>query len=374
MRLSILLASLWLLGACGPVAPTTGMGGASTEAATNAAWEIEWNRLAEAARSEGKVVVKGGTSDEIRAGLSPLFSRRFGVEVEYQGGTSSEFAVQAEKERAAGLYTVDVVLGGAAVMYPTIYQNNWLDPLLPQLTHPEALDTSKWPNGKLWFMDPEQTYILRLGNAVTPMMYVNTSQIKPGEIRSWQDLLKPEYRGKIATHDPEAQGNGHAVATIVYMNLGEDFFRSLYVEQRPTVMRDAHQLADALARGTHSIVLGLSTDEFDKIKDEGFPVDVLMGLPELPPTVGGFPLMGLMNNAPHPSAAKLFVNWAASKEGMEFLTKTAKYVPVRSDTDKSGLPAYLIPQPGVDYYDYYEWDFAVNQRLPLSAKVRSLLR
>lgn len=161
---------------------------------------------------------------------------------------------------------------------------------------------------------------------------------------------------------------------MVYLNLGEEFFKKLYLDQNLTVMRENRLLADAPARGTHAIVLGMGSQEYDKIKQEGFPVDIVLELPEIPPTMSGNPLIGLMNNAPHPHAAKLFVNWAASREGMEFLTKTAKNVPVRLDTDKSGLPAYLIPQPGKQYADTYEWDFAVNQRLPLSAKVRALLR
>ena len=42
---------------------------------------------------------------------------------------------------------------------------------------------SKWKKGKLWFADPEEQYILRLANTVTTMFHINTSLVKPGEIR-----------------------------------------------------------------------------------------------------------------------------------------------------------------------------------------------
>jgi ABC-type Fe3+ transport system substrate-binding protein len=160
---------------------------------------------------------------------------------------------------------------------------------------------------------------------------------------------------------------------MVYLKLGEEFFKKLYIDQKPTVIRDARQLGDALARGTHPIVLGLGVENYELVKQEGFPVDLILSLPEMPAIAGGQPQMGLMANAPHPAAARLFLNWAASKEGMEFLTKSARNVPIRLDADKAGLAAFLIPEPDREYVDTYDWDFAVNTRLALSPKVRSLL-
>lgn len=337
--------------------------------------DAAWTAMAEAAKSEGRVVVKGNPTQGVRMEMPIVFKERFGIEIDYIGSTSSEFAVQAEKERAAGVYSVDIILGGAAVMYPTIYGNGWLDPLAPILTHPSVVDTSKWPGGKLDFMDPEQQYVLRIANSITHSIYINTDYIKPDEIKSWNDLLKPIYRGKLATQDAEAQGGGHLIATTVYYKLGEEFFRKLYLDQKPISIRDGRQLADSLGRGVTPIALGVGEDEFARLKADGFPVEVVRSLPEIPPlTSAGFAMMGLMNNAPHPKAAKLFANWLASKEGMEFFGKAAQVVPVRLDADKSSFPQYLVPIPGTDYLDTYDYDFAMNQRLPLSNKVRELLR
>jgi iron(III) transport system substrate-binding protein len=338
-------------------------------------WSAEWSALAAPAQQEGKVVVKGNPFPELRADLPTYFKNRFGVDVEYLGTTSQEFAIQAEKERAVGIYTVDVVLGGAAVMYPTIYGSGWLDPLPPVISHPDAVDASKWPAGRLWFMDPEQQYVLRVSNYVNQSVFINTDYVKPGELRSWYDLLKPEYRGKIAINDPLAQGGGHLLSTILYMKLGEGYVRQLLIDQRPLSVRDTRQQADMLGRGSYPISLGIGQDDYQSLLDDGLPVSVVTDLREVAGyTTAGANLMGLMNNAPHPNAARLFINWILSKEGMEYFAKKTTTLPVRTDIDVSGFPPYLVPQPGLEYLDAYDYDFAVNQRLPLGETIRGMLR
>ncbi len=370
----IVLLVCLLLSAC---APATGGPAPVQDPAANANPEYEqaWRDLAEAARREGKVVVKGNPAADLRTEMPRRFTERFGVDMEYIATTSAEFAVQAEKERAAGIYSVDIVLGGAAVMYPTIYANGWLDPLKPIITHPDALDTTKWKGGRLWWMDPEQQYILRLANSVSQSVFINTNAIRPGEIKSWYDLLKPEYKGKMSINDPMAQGGGHLLCTILYMQLGEDFVRRLLTEQDVLMIRDSRQQADTLARGSRPIALAIGQDDYRRLKDDGLPVDYVGDLPEFPGYLSaGFAMMGLMNHAPHPNAAKLFANWLASKEGMEVLTRAADIIPVRTDIDLSGYSKEAIPSDGVAYIDSYDWDFAMNQRLPLGDKIRAMIR
>ncbi len=72
-----------------------------------------------------------------------------------------------------------------------------------------------------------------------------------------------------------------------------------------------------------------------------------------------------MNQAPHPNAAKLFVNWIVTREGQEVWHSTQRTVSLRVDVDSSRwAPAYVIPRPGVDYFDSYGWDFTLDSRDP----------
>jgi iron(III) transport system substrate-binding protein len=374
--------------ACQPQSPTSAPAAteakpAATTPTTGAAqqqagWEKQWNDLVAAAQQEGKVVVKGPPDPEVRTQVPRAFKERYGIEVEYIGGPTGPWSIQLQNERQAGLYSTDVVLSGGDSMYSTFYRLKILDPLLPVLIHADAADASKWPNGKLWFMDPEQQYILRLTNSLQILGHINTAQVKPEELKSWADLLRPEYKGKIAAFDPRGSGSGIGMAAYLYLTLGEEYVRKLFIDQQPTFSQDARQLADWVARGAYPIVIGgsfLSDAELRDLQKGGIPVANLPRFPEAPGGVSpSFGLLGLLNNAPHPSAAKVFVNWLASKDGMEVWSKALGEVPVRSDIDRSYWPKDQIPDPNVQYHDSFGWDFVLNQRQPLIERLRQMLR
>ncbi|HEY7060093.1 MAG TPA: extracellular solute-binding protein [Chloroflexota bacterium] len=338
-------------------------------------WEPAWNALVEAARREGKVVVHGPPTAAVRTALPPAFHDRFGIELEYLGGPSGDAAIQLESERQAGIYSTDAILAGADTMYGPIYEGGMLDPLRPALIHPDALDASHWPGGKLWFADPGGEYVLRINNSLSQQIYVNTDQVKPEAIRSWYDLLRPEYQGRIVTFDPSISGAGLATASYLYKVLGADYVRRLYVDQKPMFSRDHRQSADWLARGQYPIAVALREVEFAQIQKDGFPVAPVPQPPDAPGHVSaGFGLLGLMNNAPHPNAARVFVNWIAGPEGMAVWSKAQGIVPVRSDLDASyALDA--VPDPNVtNYFDSFEWNFVLTERAQIMKDLRALIR
>ena len=349
------------------------------DAPAPATWEATWNAWLEAARNEGKVVVKGPPAPEVRTDVPRAFQARYGIEVEYVGSPTGPFATQVQHEREAGIYTTDVVLAGADSMYTVFYQERMLAPLPPVLIYPEAADPAAWPDGKLWFMDPEQQYILRLNNSVTIMGQINTAYVKPEDIKSYYDLLKPEYKGKIACFDPAVSGSGVGTAAYLYVTLGEDYVRRLYVDQQPALSRDDRQLADWVARGTYPIAIGAefaNESERAALLSGGVSIVNLPRPPDAPGSVSpSFGLLGLFTNAPHPYAAQVFVNWIAAREGMTVWSKALHAVPARTDIDKSAWPADQVPDPNVkNYHDSYGWDFVLNERQAVMAKLRQLIK
>ena len=84
-------------------------------------------------------------------------------------------------------------------------------------------------------------------------------------------------------------------------------------------------------------------------------------LPDLDTRVtAGNGLMALLNRAPHPNAARVFLNWIASREGLEVLSRAYLYATTRNDVDESFLLKEEIPQPGVPYFDSYDWEWTLN--------------
>jgi iron(III) transport system substrate-binding protein len=339
-------------------------------------WEKQWNQLIVEAQKEGKVVVLAPPDPEVRQALPAAFKKRFGVTLEYLGGRSNESSARLRTERNAGVYTVDVTLSGIQTMATIFYREKMLDPVLPVLILPEVLDGSKWKKGKLWFMDPEEKYILRLFNTVGMFFFVNTKGVNPEEMTSGRDLLNPKWRGKIIVHDPTVPGAGSNDAARLYVQFGDEFLKTFYVDQKPMISRDRRHVTDAIIHGTHPIAFGASSDDLSRLIKEGYPLKQIDSLPDLPgSTSAGVGQVALLKNAPHPNAAKLFINWIASKEGLEVFARTRGDAPTRNDIDElSFLPNDIVPKPGVEYFDTYNWEFTVTTKEQVRLRMKELLR
>jgi iron(III) transport system substrate-binding protein len=334
-----------------------------------------WDELLAAARREGTVIVTGPAHPEVRQALPAAFKARFGVNMEYIGGPASATAAKLRAERAAGIYTLDVTLAGIQTMATVFHREKLLDPIKPLLVLPEVLDGSKWKKGSLWFMDPEQQYVLRLFSSESEEFSINSQYVKPDEIRSAKDLLDPKWKGKIATHDPTVPGTGSNQAARFFVQFGEDFVKRLFVDQQPAISRDERQLTDWLLRGTYPIVFGANDARVEEMRKEGMPLSPVHGLPDLPGTVAvGNGLVALFKNAPHPNASKLFINWLASKEGLEVYARAVKWSPTRNDIDETSfVPVDSIPQPGLNYFDLSDWEFTVTKKEQARQRLKELL-
>ncbi len=336
--------------------------------------EKGWNAVVAAAQKEGKVVVASSPDPEMRKQIPAAFKTRYGITLEYLGGPSAQLAERLRRERRAGVYTVDVVLSGISTFAEIFYPEKMLEPLRPLLSLPEVLDRTKWKKGKPWFVDPEETYVLRLFYSVGGSFYINTDIVKPGEFRSAQFLLDPRWKGKISTEDPRVDGSGSNRAAELYRQLGEGFIKKLYVDQKPVITRDRRQITDWLARGTHPISLTARDPEVERMQQEGLPVTVIFDLPDVGGRIEGTRELALLNRAPHSNAARLFVNWIASKEGLELYSRAYLRASLRNDVDESFLPPQRIPRAGVNYFDSGDWNFAVTEKDRIRSRISELLK
>ena len=337
-------------------------------------WETKWNQLVAAAKQEGKIVFAAAPDPLMRKHIPEKFSARFGIRVEYLAGRSSDMAAKLQFERASGISSVDAITAGVQSMSGAFYKEKLIDPLKPVLILPEVVDRSKWKDGKLWFIDPEEQYILRLFNSASSIFFINTRFVPLAEIKSVRDLLKPKWRGKISVFDPTDAGTGSNTAAALYVQFGEEFVKNLLVDQKPVFSRDKRQMEDWLARGTYPISFGARGDEVERLRKEGFPI-VKPVLTDLMDTVGAASgLLALANRAPHPNAARLFLNWLASREGAEVFSRAQLHATTRNDVDESFLPAEVIPRPGVKYFDTYDWEFTNTTKEKVRLLLKNLLR
>jgi len=362
--------------------PTAATGAAPPQAATAglppaapAAWEQQWNDLIAAARQEGRIVVVGPPDPNLRTALPAKFKERFGVELEYLAmpASQAEFLNRLAQERNSGAASADVFVAGGQSLYSVGYPEKIMAPMRPVLFHLDAVDATKWVVGKVWFRDPDDQYFMQIERFVFGSIVVNKDYVNPRDITSWQDLLKPEYTGKISVWEPRVPGPGSVVAWWIMNQFGEDYFKRLYVDQKPVIVMDFRQWGDMVARGTTPIGVALDPRDTKNLINEGFPVEPLFP-PEAPGFLtGGYGLVTLVANAKNPNAAKLFVNWIATREGQEAWHRATETPSIRTDLDNSWAPSFMVPKPGVDYFDDYEWEHTLRAVRESFPKIRGVM-
>lgn len=353
------------------------IGGALTAAAT--AWTAPvyaqndaMKSLIAAAKAEGAVTVDGPPVDAARELLTQGFQNAYGISVSYIGTTNSTSGARVRAERAAGKYLLDVLVAGGDTPTMTYLPSGWLDKVEPVLIAPDVVDKRNWRDGHLWFED-DGHMILRTLSYVTPQLVVNTKLVRPGEVNQWRALLDPKWQGKIVAKDPGVSGAGTSLIAMLYMTFGDDFVKKLYRDQKPTLSRDGRQAAQFVAQGTDAILLGPEPTAVDQLRAQGYPLSYVF--PTDAPTIvsGGYGLLSLINKAPHPNAAKLYINWLAGPGPQLAFCEALRSVSLRSDLKYKTIPDYAFPRKGVKYLDSYDMKFVSEQRNPAMAKARDLL-
>ena len=336
-------------------------------------WEKESNEALEGGKKEGKVVVATSPDPAMRE-IAARFKARFGITVEHLAARSTQLSGRLTTERQAGIYSVDVYLGGVQTVANSLFPEKVFDPLKSKLILPEVVDGKNWKGGKLWFIDPEERYVLRVFSTITGLLHINTNHVRPGEITKAADLLGAKWRGKIASEDPTVPGSGSNTAARIYMQTNEEFVKKLYLGQKVVSTRERRQLTDWLARGTYPIVFGAQSSDVEKMIKEGFPLKEIYAYADLPPALSGSPwMLTLINRAPHPNAARVFLNWIVSKEALEIYSRGETRATLRTDMDESFIPSEQIPKAGVNYFDTFDWEFTVSGKEKIRLRMKDIL-
>src|SRR5918996_726584 len=338
--------------------------GDSTMAAE--AWEDEWEKTVRAAEQEGQLVFYS-LSEIGEAIANSGFQKKFPkIKISVVGARGGEHVSRIMAERRAGKFLADVGNLGNTSPY-TLYQSKALDPIAAAYILPEVKDQSKWWQGKQHFIDPEAKYILVYVGAPLFLVGYNTKLVSPSGFKSYWDLLDPKWKGKIVAFDPKAGGFAATRDRFFYHSpeLGPPFMRRLYGEMGLTLYARYPQGEDWLAAGKYALCL-CRHQSISEAKNQGLPVDLVdpalfkegVGVETRAKT------LVLMNKAPHPNAAKVFINWFLSRDGqIDFQKTSGKFVDagaeasLRIDIPKDDIPQRNRLNPGVNYVPQWNPDF-----------------
>jgi iron(III) transport system substrate-binding protein len=294
-----------------------------------------WEKTLESAKKEGKVVISIPASAELRKQLEDGFRKRFDLEVEVFTARGSAAVRKMADEFKAGVRHFDLHIGGSSSAVSGLLDEAILDPIENWLVLTEVKDPKQWWGGHLW-VDRSKKFIYSSLAYLSETIWYNTDLVKPAEIRSYDDLLNPKWKGKIGFLDPRTPGAGDSNWSFMWETKGEEFLKKLAVHDL-VLGRDQRLLAENLAKGKVAIMIGLTYYSYLPFVKASLPIKPLSALKEGTYATGGSGNLAIIRNPPHPNATRVFVNWVLGREGQDLVSRALGQGTRRIDVDTSWL-------------------------------------
>jgi iron(III) transport system substrate-binding protein len=327
-------------------------------------WQKEWEKVVAAAEKEGQVNIAGPPGDAFRDALTAVFNKAYPkMKVELLGGSGRDKVARILRERQAGLYNWDIYISGPTSALAAFKPVGAFEPFKPTLILPEVRNDSHWVGGHDagWADLEKKLYYVFGGTVASDNIYVNWDVVQPGEIKSALDLLNPKWAGKIAMQDPRIEGKGLNDILVFSLAYGEEFVKKLLRDQKVVYTNDRRQLVEWVVRGRYPVSVGLNEYFLVLFQEKGVGKNVTDV--KDPKTAlywsSGSSGIGLFNRAPHPNAARLYINWLFSKEGQVEWTKT------QTNSRRIDVPPYdpkTVMKPGQTYHNTQAEDMIPQRR------------
>lgn len=355
MAVVVLLSSI--IGACAKpsvteIAPTSKATAPTITA--QPAWQDDWDRTLAAARKEGSVLIYQVWGVDWRTAFDKVMEEKYGIRVDTVSAKAAELVERIMTEQRNGMYQSDVAIVPPETYVQTLQAAGAAQPLEKMLLLPEVIDPKVWLDGKFPWIDPDAKTFMAMDNYVSPLNTANTNLVKPGEIKHWVDLLSPKWKGKIVMTDPTVPGGGQMAMKMIAYGVptggdirGWDYVKAL-AKQEPVITRDATMWMQWLAQGKYAYAISATPAFVVSFIKEGGAIEITDLGEEMYLIAGNGGVM-VPKGAPHPNAAKIFVNFLLSKEGQTINDRVSQYQSARIDVPTSHLLPVMVRKPGIKY-------------------------
>ena len=311
------------------------------------AWEVEWEALIAAATEEGNVVINVSRAT-YRTGTQAFNMAFPDINMEFQVGSGSAATVRWITEHEAGIHNLDMVIGASTgvdrVLTP--YAANTGLQILGDTRaaleiRPDVGGDENWI-GSLedGFLDkPTNRHIFTWWGDVGSTELFIDKELAASGFSSYNDLFKPELKGKWCMLNPVTEGSGAGMITTMQMAYGTDFVRRLLETNPPLLSTDPNSLVREMIDGRKLFCQGSYMEEFWM---EGLGLNVERWLPGALPIHEEFQGRGILSNccgtgsgkaeldgfwssgsggpaiigiSPNPNAAALVTAYLSTREG-----------------------------------------------------------
>ncbi len=285
-----------------------------------------WDQVVAAAKTEGQVVVSAFNAGQAVDLQNDAFEKRYGIKVVSTYQRAQEFRARWDAERAAGKPSMDVRMGGSADSRALAAEK--LDaPFgdLPELGAPNVT----WLYDPLLDVKNGDGYSLHY--AIGFMVLVVNNALVPPSIgpTTYKELADPKYRGLILLDQPVPPGPGSRWAAYGYAAYGPDYVRSV-ISNVKALSTNTNEAPKQVARGEYGIYVHTQVNTLTDLFDLPKPWPFRLVLPD-DGQMATTNAASLLQGAPHPNAAKVFMNYLLSREYEQIGANFPGTVPLRSD-------------------------------------------
>jgi iron(III) transport system substrate-binding protein len=288
----------------------------------------DWDKIVAAAKAEGTVTFYTGLpGNPTTKKIGAAFEKKYGIRMDVLELRATELRERVRAERVGNHPTGDVMHTSANQTRQIWMEDKTVDNIGPL------------PNGKDLRADVSESWADRDVNIPTFLLnygiIVNSNMVTE-PIKSWSDILDPKWKGKILADDFRAIGGGSSYFSVTYEKFGRQFHEKL-AAQNVAFTRDMREAERRVARGEYAIYLPWLVNYLPSLK--GLPVKAVLpqeGVVYLPYA------SSLLTKAPHPNAARVFIDFMLSDEGQQIYASEGLLPTKANQTDK--LPpeyAYL---------------------------------
>ena len=292
----------------------------------------------DAGKKEGKVVVYGSVVPQAMDGLHQAFKKKYGIEVDYWRGSSTQVSERALTEWRAGRPGFDIAEGNRGVQL--IMKNEGLF----QKFIPPA--SEKFPA-----QYKEKDGLITPWRVLPISILYNTELVKAVDLpKTFDDLLNPKWMGKISIPDPTR----HTTTAQFLWNL-EKFKGDKWLDYVRALAKQKPILVESLAPVTTTIIKGEAAVGITYIKYikqykgpvNYIPMDKYLTDPNY---------LSLGAKSAHPNAAKLYIDFACSTEGQKEIAEDGEFVlapnvyPPIKDAEKVAPRMVFMDNPSEDEF------------------------
>ncbi|MGD0175367.1 MAG: extracellular solute-binding protein [Candidatus Bathyarchaeia archaeon] len=298
--------------------------------------EAYLNNLYAAAKQEGALTFYHFYPTEWGQAMLNAFQAKYpGISLSQFTAPAGELVTRISSEATAGKYTADVINMDAA-SHGVLKSMNLTAPYKALGAQGGTFDPA--------FIDPDYNYYVVI---LEVMGGVVNTKLVPKELWpiDWTDYINPnpKLKGLVSFGDARRLGTQYIVLFSLITKYGQEKTKTMYqslTSINAKMWPTGSTGTDWVTTGEAPIIFALPHTDYEGLRAAGVPVEFLSyasGLPAVAET------MGIARNAPHPNAAKLFIEFYLSEEGQVALTKEPLwFVPTRR-----GLVAQLPFLPPV---------------------------